>query len=242
MREDTKNSERQCRRAQNGRKCDLTQSLQGRYPDKSGKKDQKPGPGAYNLADDKHKGPSCTMSGWTKKKDLLEGPGPGKYNPKSTVWSPVKYSFSGGGRSNSLRRKDQGPGPGSYKQKSMLNTMYGAFSKNEKDKGLAPSGGPGPGNYNSQNGQSIAEMINKRKGPVFSRGSKRPSMANLNSSPGPGSYAPRSSFGNGAPAISMGSRRPDTSPNRFNSPGPGSYGMMSPLLKQKGGFSFGKGT
>lgn len=95
------------------------------------------------------------MSGWTKKKDLLEGPGPGKYNPASTAWSPVKYSFSGGKRSSSLRRKDQGPGPGSYKQKSMLNTMYGAFSKNERDKGLLDKGKmnvPGPGNYNSQNG------------------------------------------------------------------------------------------
>ena len=54
------------------------------------------------------------MSGWTKQKEVLEGPGPGKYNPASTAWSPVKYSFSGTSKRNSLTKKDKGPGPGEY--------------------------------------------------------------------------------------------------------------------------------
>ena len=111
------------------------------------------------------------MSGWSKQKEQKDGPGAGKYNPASNAWSPVKYSFAGGKRSTSLVRKNQGPGPGSYKQKSMLNTMYGAFSKNKKDQGLLDKEKlltPGPGNYNSQNGSTIADNIKKRGGPIFS--------------------------------------------------------------------------
>jgi len=48
------------------------------------------------VTEGKDKGPKFSMSGWSKKKEVLDGPGPGKYNPSSTAWSPVKYSFAGG--------------------------------------------------------------------------------------------------------------------------------------------------
>ena len=171
-------------------------TMQGRYPEKKTKEGLQ-GPIPYDVTE-KKTGPAYSLSSRPKEKLEAEGPGPGKYNPASQAWSPVKYSFAGGKRS-SLRKggRSLSPGPGQYQAKPSFNTMYGTFSRNKRDLPSKTGEVPGPGMYSSVH-DSIQQRV-RRGGPVFGKSVQRDKLMK-SFSPGPGSYKPKGSVGNEGPS------------------------------------------
>ena len=157
-----------------------------KYKDKP--KEMTPGPGNYNIRTEKDLKVPSTIFGYEKKLDsgnMNKSPGPGRYNCdiNTTNVQHPKYSF---GREKRLSdNNNDNPGPGSYKHKEYVGKEGKKISMGLKLKSKSMEYIPGPGQYKTNNYNSVLKKL-----PDIKIGTaQRFSTSNLFSeNPGPGQY------------------------------------------------------
>lgn len=138
-------------------------------------------------------------------------PGPGAYGAKSTFGGPM-ISFKGNYQSLNTSRT---PGPGSYKLKSKYSNVGGKINRLPTSR-KARAKTPGP-KY------TIPSTFSKNG--IKFKSKYSPLRFSNQFTPGPGTYASRSSIGNGK-RYSFGVK-PSSKRRKSRTPGPGKYSFSS---------------
>lgn len=195
-------------------------------------KECSPGPGNYNLRNDKQLVVPSYKFGTDKKDGLAYGkgkftPGPGNYefNADALHQKYPKFSFGKEARGNENRVKT--PGPGSYEYKKYVGAEAPKITMSMK-LGSSLSGNkanPGPGAYNEINPNNY-----KSKMPSYRIGTaKRSGLYNSTENPGPGCYGPdncTNAVRPKTPSWKIGTgKRPDLNPGDKSTPGVGNYNV-----------------
>lgn len=197
-------------------------------------RDITPGPGNYNLRNEKQLMVPSYKFGNDKKRGLeYEGskyvPGPGNYEYNADLLHEKhpKFSFGKEARGDSMRQRT--PGPGQYDYKHFIGkegpkiTMSAKFNNGPADGDTRYV--PGPGQYNDINTNKY-----RPKTPAYKIGTaKRKGLYNSCENPGPGQYRPdnyTNQIRPKTPAWKIGTgKRPDLNPGDRSVPGVGNYNI-----------------
>ena len=197
------------------------------------KRNETPGPGNYNLRNDKIIAPSYKF-GSEKKMGFGNNnsryvPGPGNYEYQADILYEKHPKFSFGKELRGDLKSYKTPGPGQYEYKKYIGsegpkiTMSAKFGSNYNigDKRYVP----GPGQYNSTNTNNY-----RIKYPAYRIGTaKRRGLYNSMENPGPGQYGPDNCINKvrpKTPAWKIGTGlRPELNPGDKTTPGVGNYNI-----------------
>jgi len=195
-----------------------------------------PGPGAYDLGNQKFSKRSGYSIGTSKRRDELrsEAPGPGAYNSPGKISKQMpKYHF---GVKTVATERDVSPGPGAYdvaRISRASDKKAPAFSIRcrSAQSDTARSNSPGPGAYD----QSSNVRLNRA--PTYRMGtSKRERFYTSQDNPGPGAYVPKIKMTKEGPCYGFGtSDRSGTENSARYVPGPGAYTLTDLTERSKKG-------
>ena len=213
------------------RPINLTQSacysFGHKYKDKSS--DMSPGPGNYNIRTEKDLSVPSSKFGHEKRIGLSgknKGtPGPGNYNlnnlDNSTNVMHPKYSF--GIEKRITDHNNNNPGPGSYLHKEYIGKEGSKHSMGLRLKSKSMDHIPGPGQYESNNYNSVLKKL-----PDIKIG-KAQRFSNINQdNPGPGQYNDIDNLKYvklSKPSWKIGTSTRNPLNNLENTPGPGQYNV-----------------
>jgi hypothetical protein len=194
-----------------------------------------PGPGNYNIRDEK----SMVVPSYIFGREKRDGsnstksknhPGPGNYDDKSLIKSRTMPKFTFGRENRSQEKNSKTPGPGQYNYKEYIGKEAPKITmsmKYKRDKNEY-SRSPGPATYNNTNYEFYRTKLPSYKIGTSKRG-------NLNAfsggSPGPGYYNPEKCTNKShtkTPAWIIGrSKRPPLSTCDKSVPGVGNYDITT---------------
>lgn len=182
-------------------------TIKGKYPHKL-VSNANPGPGTYSLYMNRP-GSAYTIQGKQRLNLTEDGPGPGQYS----VWSERDHIGGYMGIKDKTKHKEGSPGPAAYSLQNMRMSHDGwMFPKAIKDN-FRILDFPGPGAYDN---------LKKSRAPLGIIGNaKRTEARTCYESPGPGSYASRTTFGKNGWTIQGKPRYSDIFGDFV--PGPGTY-------------------
>ena len=147
-------------------------------------------------------------------------PGPGAYDPPSSIGKGQKSSLSARYKDPSDRHEN--PGPGAYDVVKSTGKDAPQFSMTARAKrSKAADAGPGPGAYDQK-----SDLLKTRDGAITMKGRAKDPSANA-ANPGPGAYNPSKPLGHGAPKYSLGGRYEQKDETQ-KVPGPGAYDIPTP--------------
>lgn len=157
---------------------------------KNKENEMSPGPGNYNIRTEKDLSVPSSIFGHEKRidtdiKNNSGSPGPGKYNinnlENTTNVKHPQYSF---GREKRITDNiNDNPGPGSYKYKEYVGKEGKKPSMGLKFKSKSMVHLPGPGQYQTNNYNSILKKL-----PDIKIGKAKRFINNSQDNPGPGQY------------------------------------------------------
>ena len=218
---------------------------------KEPKKEKSPGPGDYNLRNNKDLIKSSYIFGKEKRvissitnyNRLTPGPGKYKYNKDAVKIRNPKYSFGKEERKN-CTNNELSPGPGSYNHKEYLGKEGQKISISEKFKHMySEINDIGPGQYNHTD-----LNFYKPKSPSMKIGKNKrfKTSKEFLISPGPAKYNQIKAINlikNNEPRWKIGTakRRPLIEIDRFI-PGPGKYNLAKITGKDSPHYSMGLKT
>lgn len=205
-----------------------------------------PGPGQYNPASNAFNKTAFSFAGRhaTQNKGVMNNPGPGTYQNKSTLSKTLgKFGTSQKGIPLASKLVISNPGPGQYpvsstdvNKKASPRYGFGSSERVNNSTTKLQKTIPGPGQY--ANSKYLGNSA-----PKFSLTARRPDTTPAvgRHSPGPGNYNPSDTFSrNKSPDCKFGSsQRKDM--KRDASPGPDTYtsGGMDSRKKSSPSFGFG---
>ena len=198
-------------------------------------RDITPGPGNYNLRNDKYLNVPSYKFGNDKKRGLINEnskyyPGPGNYEYNADVLHEKHPKFTFGKESRGETQRYKTPGPGQYNYKKYIGYEGPKISMSKKFNNNGIYNGetdnvPGPGQYNNINANNY-----RPKTPAYKIGTaKRRGLYDSYDFPGPGQYINENCTNlikTKNPAWKIGnSLRPDLNDRDKAVPGVGNYNI-----------------